>query len=1184
MFAKILRFELAYQLRRPVFYLGLAGTVIFVFLFVLAIVGNANDAQAGTKLNSPVAAARLFWLISLFSLLIPLSLFADPGLRDAEVGMEELVRATPVKLPSLLLARFLAAFILTTLIYLSAIPIIELALHASSADAAFAGPFRPSAYAATFAYLVVPNLFVFGSAVFAAALWTRSSTSGYALVVLFVALIMVGKFTGLRVYAWANAMIDPLGFNALEQITRYWSPAQLNANALPFEGMLLWNRLFWVGLGCMVLFATVAFLPRAVGGGRASATDRAGTQPSDRSVSFKPVRPGLATVKHQLLLRLRFETGFVLRSWTFLFMVAMLVGGCVLLLYLPDAGAALPSLPTTETVAPKVAIGASLGGLMILFLAGELMWRERRSRITEILDATPAPAFVFLAGKLGALAIALAVCSPIAIAIGAGYQLRHGVTDIGLGTYVAYMALQFTVPTMMDAVLVMFVHALAPNKYVGHLLVLCLVAAMVTAAYFGFEDELMQFGSIPQLPLSAMNGLGHYLEEALWFLAYWGSATVLLGIAIHLLWPRGQNTALLERLRSAPFGLTPAISAVAAFALFAMAGTGVYIYWNTHIRNAYYTARDVEAARADYERAFAPHVWQLQPRIAEIDMAVDIDPASRILTSRGQYRLVNRSNRPIETVRVQFDNEFKVERVEIAQAALISERRDFNDFVFQPHTPLKPGETLTVAFAGTMSNAGFRHGEEATPINGNGTFVHSMLFAPWIGVAEQFFLTDAAQRRRAGLSPVNLAEDENTGGESRNFLARDSDFVGFGLTLSTSIDQIAVAPGILKREWVEAGRRYFRFEAERPINNFWAVQSARYAVTPGTWGNVELAVYHDPDQRRNVPPMLAAMQEALAYYTKTYGPFSYRQLRVAEFPYGAYAQSFPSAISYAEALGFSIDGPAGRKVDYVGFVTAHEVAHQWWGHQAVPADKPGAQFLSETLAEYSALMVMEKRYGPDHIRNYLKTDLDQYLSHRGQSDAEQPLAKVLRHQAHIAYQKGALAMYALKDTIGQQAMDRALRRYLERYRDKSSPYPTAADLIGILREEAGPDHQSLITDLFEKIIFWEFKATNAVATFEGQGRWRVMVTVTSDKKQATPMGAETSVPLNDTVDIGLFAADPSAEGFTPKDVIALEKRVVTGGTGSFVFYADRKPAFAGINPYLKLIEQQSQDNVVAVTQ
>ena len=318
MFGKILRFELAYQLRRPVFYLGLAGTVVFVFLFVLAVVGNANEAQAGTKLNSPVAIARLFWLISLFSLLIPLSLFADPGMRDAEVGMEELVRATPVKLPSLLLARFLAAFIVAALIYLCVIPTVEIALHASWGGAAFAGPFRPSAYAATFAYLVLPNLFVFGGAVFAAALWTRSSTSGYLLVVLFVALIMVGKLTGLRVYVWANAMIDPLGFNALEQITRYWSPAQLKANALPFEGMLMWNRLFWTGVGCMVLFATVAFLPRAVGGGRARAADGPGQQFSDRSVSFKPVRPGLATVKHQLLLRLRYETGIVLQSWTFI--------------------------------------------------------------------------------------------------------------------------------------------------------------------------------------------------------------------------------------------------------------------------------------------------------------------------------------------------------------------------------------------------------------------------------------------------------------------------------------------------------------------------------------------------------------------------------------------------------------------------------------------------------------------------------------------------------------------------------------------------------------------------------------------------------------------------------------------------------------------------------------------------
>jgi hypothetical protein len=292
------------------------------------------------------------------------------------------------------------------------------------------------------------------------------------------------------------------------------------------------------------------------------------------------------------------------------------------------------------------------------------------------------------------------------------------------------------------------------------------------------------------------------------------------------------------------------------------------------------------------------------------------------------------------------------------------------------------------------------------------------------------------------------------------------------------------------------------------------------------------------------------------------------------------AQSFPATISYAEAIGFMIDGKIDA-IDLVSFVTAHEVAHQWWGHQAVPADLPGAQMLSETLAEYSALMVMERLYGPDRIRAYLKSDLDQYLTQRA-GDVEQPLVSVRMHQGHIAYKKGALAMVALRDAMGQEAMDRALRRYLDTYRNATAPYPTADDLLGILREEAGEEHQELISDLFERITFWELKTHQALVTPTEDGKWKVRLTVGGRKLYADANGTEEPAELDDLVDIGLFAADPASREFRQEDVILIERRRLTRTATGVDFVIDRKPLFAGINPYLKLIEKEAGDNVIPV--
>jgi aminopeptidase N len=328
--------------------------------------------------------------------------------------------------------------------------------------------------------------------------------------------------------------------------------------------------------------------------------------------------------------------------------------------------------------------------------------------------------------------------------------------------------------------------------------------------------------------------------------------------------------------------------------------------------------------------------------------------------------------------------------------------------------------------------------------------------------------------------------------------------------------------------------------------------------------------------------MIAALKEALQYYTANFGPFQNRQIRIAEFPYGDFAQSFPNTVPFSERLGFIYDDRVLKNFDYVGFVTAHEVAHQWWAHQVTPAGVPGAQLLSESLAEYSALMVMERRYGAATIRKYLERDLSAYLKGRGKGDDEKPLAAVRMEQGYIAYNKGALALYALKDEIGETVVNRALARFVREYAYKSDPYPSAADLIRLLREEAGPEHHQLIADLFEKITLWDLAVTASSATAMPDGKWRVSLVLRARKLEATGNGEETEVPMNNFVDIGLFASNPADRDFVSSDVILLQKRRVVSGVQTVELIVGRKPAFAGINPYNKLIERNTDDNILAL--
>ena len=135
----------------------------------------------------------------------------------------------------------------------------------------------------------------------------------------------------------------------------------------------------------------------------------------------------------------------------------------------------------------------------------------------------------------------------------------------------------------------------------------------------------------------------------------------------------------------------------------------------------------------------------------------------------------------------------------------------------------------------------------------------------------------------------------------------------------------------------------------------------------------------------------------------------------------------------------------------------------------IGADEQGGTMLSETLAQYSAAMVMKHMYGPDMMRKFLKFELDSYLRSRGGDILEeQPLERV-ENQPYIHYRKGSLVMYRLQDEIGEDAVNRALRHLLHDYAFKGPPYPTSAELVKDIRaggagRQAGADHRPLRED------------------------------------------------------------------------------------------------------------------------
>jgi aminopeptidase N len=372
---------------------------------------------------------------------------------------------------------------------------------------------------------------------------------------------------------------------------------------------------------------------------------------------------------------------------------------------------------------------------------------------------------------------------------------------------------------------------------------------------------------------------------------------------------------------------------------------------------------------------------------------------------------------------------------------------------------------------------------------------------------------------------------------------------------------------------------------DRPMLPFFCYLSAKWQVRRDRWHDVPIEIYYDAKHPYNVDRMIDGVKKSLDYYTKNFSPYQHKQVRILEFPrYSRFAQSFPNTIPFSESIGFIADLRDKDAIDYVFYVTAHEMGHQWWAHQVIGAGVQGSTMITETLSQYSALMVMEKEYGKDQMRRFLRYELNRYLSGRGgELIGELPIALV-EGQQYIHYAKGSLAMYALRDAIGEEKMNAALASFIRKWGLRGAPYPTTRDLIAEIRAVATPEQQPLITDLLESIILFDNKATETKAVKMADGRYKVTVTVESTKLRSDGAGVEKPIALNDLIEVGVFEAAPkSKDARALGKPLALEKKRLTGKTTTFEFIVSGKPAKAGVDPLNKLIDRNPDDNTKSIS-
>jgi ABC-2 type transport system permease protein len=837
--------------------------------------------------------------------------------------------------------------------------------------------------------------------------------------------------------------------------------------------------------------------------------------------------------------------------------------------------------PLTQTMVQLIEGAFGLVNIIVItYYSAEVVWRERMVGMGDIMDSMPVANVSYWLSKF--LAVVLVILSIFVLGMLAtiSNQLLLGYSNIELLQYLVSLFYFSASNLILLIVFSFFLQTISPNKYIGMLLFVGYFFVSIVFSELGIEHNMFQYAQSPFMQYSDMNGYGWSLTTQNWYLLYWSALAIIFSVVTFGLWHRGPQSGLRSKFKLLPYQIGKGGFVTILVCLLLFLGTGSIIHYNTKVVNQFTTQDEGLAEREFYEKEFAKFEDDPVPVITSVEADVAIFPDVRRLETISKIVIENRTNKVIERFLVNHPRYSPVSELSIEGGSLGARDLDFDIAWFIFDEPMQPGEKREGKITVVREHKGFKDRGEDTTVVQNGTFISNFSLYPTFGVNQGFYISDQHERRKRNLPPPRRAYRlEDTSRYNESFFGPQVVLIDFKARLSTSLDQFAIAPGYLKNQWEQDGRRYFEYEMDSPMINFFNFMSARLAVKKEVYKGVEIAVYYHEDHYWNVERMIQSSKDSLDYFTEAFGPYQHKQLRIIEFPgYRSFAQSFANTVPYSEQIGFITDLRDKTEIDPVYYVTAHEIAHQWFGHQLNAANVQGSAVLSESLSQYAALLVMQKKYGEEKIRKFLTFELDSYL--RGRSNEyleEMPMLRA-ENQQYIHYRKGSVVMMALRDRIGEQNMNHALASLISKYKFSETIQPTTLDLVSALKEFASEEVHAFIDAQFNQISIYDLKILDLELTPQDDANYQLNITVSAKQFEADGKGEETEQPFDDLVDIVLFSHDPN-DFSAENEILYRKKHRLVSGDNIINIATTSKSGYVGIDPFVHYIDRDSRDNV-----
>ncbi|MEM1121925.1 MAG: M1 family aminopeptidase, partial [Bacteroidota bacterium] len=1119
-------------------------------------------------------------------------------------------------------------------------------------------PTNLNSYLSLYGIFLLPNILFISILVFGVVLWTRNIFTGFIISLLLILVPqLTGAFFGSEQQLFWAALFDPFGRKAISFYTENWTIAEQNLAALPIKGLVIYNRLLWLGITALVgtwIYRQFQFqqaavvlstyrrfihfwkikrgfnpsptLPLQGKGATKSRTFWQKTitiiQPADNrspSILKGGARGGLKKITKVQLPKITLQFNwqqqlktlwylsmtdfrFMVRSKAFLILV---MGGLAFVLLImatvrPRWGT--ETLPMTwQILELESTFRAGVINLITFLYAGILIQRSKMNQVQPLEDSTPTPNWVFLGSILLALVKVQIVLLSMVMVGGITSQISKGFYQFEIGQYLFNLFGINLIHFVIWALLAIFVQTLINHPYVGFFLLLLLPAGFIGLAEFGpqflgmdiLEQDQFRYNQAPGgvfgLRYSDMDGYGPILTSYFIYKFYWLLAGLVLLFAALLFQVRGLPKSFRERLQIARQRFNGRLAMGFLTMLVAFGSLSAYLYYENNIEHSFVSRKERQELVHEAEEKYKRYEFFHQPKITSVKVNMDIFPKERQFKASGNYTIVNKHDKPIDTLIVNYLAGLNT-TYELNKAfQVISEEKiaDVGHFdLLKLEQPLTSGDSLVMCFQNYSAPITALHIHEW--VKSNGTLIKDDIF-PRLG--NWIFYMKSGGHNHDRPHPADSIT------VTHSFSARDADQVNFEAIVSTSEDQVAIAPGMLQKEWTENNRNYFHYKMSEKMSLLYLFVSGDYAVKKGQWQDIDLAVYYDKKHPYNIDRMMAGMKASLAYCSENYSPYQFQQVRLVEFSQtgGASAHGYPSMIPTGEGAGFIADLRAGQDNGFdIAYGTAvHEVAHQWWGHQVMPADALGSKMVIESMADYTTAKVVEKEKGVAAYRNLLKKHTAKYLELRNRErQTENPLSLATPNQNYIHYSKGTVVLCALSDYLGDEVLNGAIKEYVQKVAFQENEYTTSLELVDFIRKATPDSLQYLIKDLLETVTLYENKMLDWTSTKLDNGQYQVKLNFLVSKHRGGKNGARVyeevdqplifqgqsmdeplqSLPLADYLEIGIF-------GDNEKELY-LKKHQITQIDNELSIIVDELPMFVGIDPYGKMIDKDALDNIL----